>query len=146
MSLELVINGVVILIEGDARVVVTTPKKKKKVPAEEAEPPQIAEEGPKESSEEAPPQRKPGRAPLPRVGDPQDGKRMPYLTPARKKALGGRVKEARVALAMSQAQLNRECEFPQSMISLIETGRRYPNAQRRRALEHALGLPSGDLG
>ena len=144
MSLELVINGVVIVIEGNARVVVTTPKKKKKVPAEEAEPPQIAEEA--EATPKSKREAVTSRNPLPSVGDPVVGSRMPYLSQARKLLLGNRVKEARVALAMSQAQLNRECQFPQSMISLIETGRRYPNSQRRRTLEHALGLPPGDLG
>lgn len=132
--LELVIHGVTVVITGDARVELLLPKKKKQV--EDLAPAKI---------EEVPQQVAPPAPRWPKVIEVV-GERLPPVPAATKKRMGALIRDARATLGLGQAQLNKLCGFPQSMISLYETGRRYPNEARRRALEVALQLPEGHLG
>jgi DNA-binding transcriptional regulator YiaG len=72
--------------------------------------------------------------------------RMERTSSYAKKKIGGKIRARREYLGLSQGEVRRRAGLPESMMSLYETGRRYPTPDRITALEVALELPAGSLG
>jgi len=144
MSLELVISGTVVKIEGGQRVEVQDRTQEltariRQLEQELSEVQSLLKDAvavisnwpvPKEPTQPAP-------TTTPRTSPTSTQK---------KKKFGERLRSIREAQGLSQGELRRRTGLPASMLSLYETGRRYPSHERLVALETALQLTPGTLG
>jgi len=141
MSLELIIGGTSIKIDGQSRVEVGQDVSVSELQAEivrlkkriselecAAAPDMVADPAPAPASV-------PVKAPS-----------TPRTSAYAKRKIGAKIRARREALGLSQGEVRRRAGLPESMMSLYETGRRYPTPDRITALEVALELPAGSLG
>jgi len=142
MSLELVISGTVLKIEGGQRVEVQDRTQEltsriRKLEQELSEVQSLLKDAVAVISN-WPVSKEPTQ--------PAPAARTPPPSTQTKKKFGETLRSIREAQGLSQGELRRRTGLPASVLSLYETGRRYPSHERLVALETALQLTPGTLG
>ena len=145
MSLELVIGGTTVKVTGESRVEVSERSEAdiaapylERIRALQARVKFLEDELAKVTTLPPEPQ-----LPQPPKKTLPPSKRSPSSAKMR---MGIKIRQAREAAGLTQGEVRRRANLPESMMSLYETGRRLPPPERLRAIEEAIGLQSGALG